>query len=57
MNWRWQARQTTPTAGRSGSQAILLWRFAHTVGVRDLERMAARDEAMRRLDIALRTLI
>jgi hypothetical protein len=42
---------------RSELEAILLRRFARTVGVRDLERIAARDEAMRRLDIALRTLI
>jgi hypothetical protein len=71
VNWRWPVGDKTPSTGRFGSQwaamlspgdrseleAILLRRFARTVGVRDLERIAARDEAMRRLDIALRTLI
>jgi hypothetical protein len=68
MSWGWEAPYRTPRpAGepeldwmstvRSEADAIRLHRFARAVGARDLLRIAARDEAMRRLDIALRLLI
>ena len=65
MNWGWQAPNRTPRPGgqsrpeaasraRSEPDASLLRRFAAAVGVQDLVCIAARDEAMRRLDLALR---
>lgn len=63
MNWGWQAPNRTPrpvgqpapgAMVRSEQDATLLRRFAAAVGVQDLVHIAGRDEAMRRLELALR---
>ena len=67
MHWGWQAPDRPPHPGgrpapdavsmvRSEPDASLLRRFAVAVGVQDLVLIAARDDAMRRLDVALRLL-
>jgi hypothetical protein len=71
MNWGWDPSNTPPwmrqpvaataasTATAPGEQQLLtrrLHRFADTLGADDLARIAAEDEAMRRLDLALRML-
>lgn len=68
MHWGWQAPNWPPHPGghpgpdaasmvRSEPDASLLRRFAAAVGVQDLVLIAARDEAMRRLDLALQLLV
>lgn len=67
MHWGWQAPNRTPhPEGQPGPDAAfmvrrepdasVLRRFAVAVGVQDLVLIAARDEAIRRLDLALRLL-
>ena len=65
MSWGWQAPNRTPqptgqpgpgTASivRAEPDVNLLRRFAAAIGVQELVHIAARDDAMRRLEMALR---